>query len=98
METRMFEAVVAGATPLETSLVEWKPISADRLWTFVPSLETSLVEWKLRRPEEMDGHVHYLGNFLSGMETRPPDDAVADTFALETSLVEWKPIPLCYIV
>ena len=32
-----------------------------------------------------------LGNFLSGMETEQREVGVHVVFALETSLVEWKP-------
>ena len=38
------------------------------------------------------GAVYILGNFLSGMETQELDELPCRIRALETSLVEWKPV------
>ena len=55
------------------------------------TLETSLVEWKLSSALVEQAQGRYLGNFLSGMETRGGSErGAARLRPLETSLVEWK--------
>ena len=54
------------------------------------ALETSLVEWKRVEKKQPDPMHQYLGNFLSGMETRLQRRGRRRNTALETSLVEWK--------
>ena len=79
-----------GIPPLETSLVEWKPVRRPRrgvstyLGNFLSGMETQASFVPSTAPS-------LLGNFLSGMETRrgPPPAPWYGT--LETSLVEWKP-------
>ena len=55
---------------LETSLVEWKHLHARLTTLRALPLETSLVEWKREAPEGGRLPLSFLGNFLSGMETR----------------------------
>ena len=55
---------------LETSLVEWKRQTRKRESSRRNALETSLVEWKLAALRASITSMRYLGNFLSGMETK----------------------------
>ena len=69
METRPIDTGRASETPLETSLVEWKPPTRGADTVPARSLETSLVEWKLSFTPLQTDFFSGLGNFLSGMET-----------------------------
>ena len=69
---------------LETSLVEWKRQTRKRESSRRNALETSLVEWKLAALRASITSMRYLGNFLSGMETR--GDPHADPILLQP----WK--------
>jgi len=70
--------------------VEWKhahlALDVDKKYP----LETSLVEWKQVSEGKYGRVLNFLGNFLSGMETRSKIILPHGGMALETSLVEWK--------
>ena len=93
METDLPSRVRHNRPPLETSLVEWKPLHRHEKPPPFPALETSLVEWKLQVKSALCAEYFSLGNFLSGMETPIQFDIVDRLInPLETSLVEWKQV------
>ena len=71
METFFLPFFLSSPSALETSLVEWKPTPWGRWVAGQSSLETSLVEWKHLALVLSSSIGMPLGNFLSGMETRP---------------------------
>ena len=94
METCTFTPTLAAiCSPLETSLVEWKLPFNRAVDAWHHALGNFLSGMETKSPPPPPPRARFLGNFLSGMETYYGCTArKRSSKALETSLVEWKPM------